>query len=228
MCFHRSAMKKFIVTLSTALAVHAQGALIISQYVETNSGSTPKGIELWNNGTSTIDFSVSALDVLKGTNGATPASDFGLASGTIASGEVIVIGTTDIGTYLDTTFGNGSPGSSTVQFFLEGFTFNGDDSLVITVGGSNEDVFGTPGSDPGSSWTGGGVDTKNQNLTIINGTTAGSTGFTNPSTRFTAGAALPSAAGGLAGFGVAPAAVPEPSTAVLSGLALLGLVRRKR
>ncbi|MDB4369271.1 hypothetical protein N9Z19_00430 [Akkermansiaceae bacterium] len=204
----------------------AQAALIISQYVDTNSGTTPKGIELWNNGGSTIDFSTSNLDVLKGTNGGTPSSDFTLNVGTIAAGEVIVIGTSDMGDYLDATFGDGSAGSSSVQFFQESFTFNGDDSLVIRLGVGDEDIFGTPGSDPGASWSGSGVSTANQNIALNAGVTAGSTGFTDPSTRFSTISTTPAGAGGLAGFGVAP--VPEPSTALLGSIALLGLLRRKR
>jgi len=42
---------------------------IISQYVETNSGTVPKGIEVWNNTTETLDFSTNALIVQQGTNG---------------------------------------------------------------------------------------------------------------------------------------------------------------
>ena len=41
----------------------ASGDLIISQYVETNSGITPKGIELWNATGATIDFGTDELVV---------------------------------------------------------------------------------------------------------------------------------------------------------------------
>ncbi len=44
---------------------------IISQYVETESGSNPKGIEIWNNTTSEMDFSINNLIIQQGTNGAT-------------------------------------------------------------------------------------------------------------------------------------------------------------
>ena len=147
-------MKKTLLTLATvvALSTGAQAQLLLSQYVETNTGSTPKGIELWNAGSTTIDFGVTGLTVLKGTNGAAPSSDFTLNSGSLAAGAVIVIGSSDIGVYLDNTFGAG-----TVQYALKPFTFNGDDSLVIQLGGIQQDVFGTPGSDPGSAWSGNGV-----------------------------------------------------------------------
>ena len=43
---------------------------IISQYVETNSGSTPKGIEIWNNtGVDIIFSATNNLQVYQGTTG---------------------------------------------------------------------------------------------------------------------------------------------------------------
>ena len=209
------------------LTAAAPGAVIISQYVETNSGTQPKGLELWNAGSATIDFSVDNLVVEKGVNGGAPAADFTLTSGTIAPGEVIVVGTSDIGTYLDETFGDGSAGSSTVQFFTKAFSFNGNDSLVITVGGTTEDVFGMPGDS--NTWTGNGVSTANQNIALKPGITTGDTaGWTDPSIRFSTVSTNPVdiANGGLEGFGVAP--VPEFGSAILGGLGLLTLLRRRR
>ena len=169
---------------------------IISQYVETNSGTTPKGIEIWNNTGSTLDFLTNTLDILQGTNGGAPASTFTLATGTLASGAVIVIGTSDMET---TTTGNGS------VFYLKGFTFNGDDALVVKYGGTTTDVFGTPGSDPGSAWTGNGVSTANQNIQLKAGITAGDVvGWTDPSLRFEIVSTDPIGTGGLDGFGLAP------------------------
>jgi len=225
-------MKTKLILLITALGLtvaSAQADLLISQYIETNSGTTPKGIELWNSGLTTIDFSVTNLDVLKGTNGGAPSSDFTLNVGTLLSGEVLVIGTTDIGTYLNATFGVGI-----IQYHEEGFTFNGDDSLVVNLDGTITDVFGEPGSDPGSSWDGSGVSTRNQNIQLIESPspiTAGTlTGFTDPSTRFTIVSTDPNGAGGLTGFGVSP--IPEPSSIVLMTLvglaAVVNLRKRKK
>ena len=42
--------------LLLALSFNNSFGQIISQYVETNSGSTPKGVEIWNNTGSTLDF----------------------------------------------------------------------------------------------------------------------------------------------------------------------------
>ncbi|MFC7336494.1 hypothetical protein ACFQY0_04830 [Haloferula chungangensis] len=214
------------VIAGSALVTTSPSAIIISQYVETNSGTTPKGIELWNTGASTIDFSVDNLIVNKGVNGDPLEDDFTLTSGTMAPGEIIVIGTSDMGTYLDNTFGNGTQGSSPVQFFSKSFTFNGDDSLSIQVGINTEDIFGTPGTDPGSSWSEFGVSTANQNIGLNPGITTGSSGFTDPSIRFSTVSTDPSGENGLEGFGVAP--IPEPSIALLGGLGLLALIRRRR
>ena len=64
-------MKNIIktITLSFALLTLLNGSIIISQYVVTNSGNYPKGIELWNVSGATIDFSSSNLDIRQGTNG---------------------------------------------------------------------------------------------------------------------------------------------------------------
>ena len=216
-----------IIPVFFASVLLSQGAVIISQYVETDSGTTPKGIEIWNTGTTTIDFSIDALVVNKGVNGGALSADFTLSAGTMAPDEVIVIGTSDIGTYLDDTFGDGSAGSSTIQFFAKSFTFNGNDSLSITVGGVTQDVFGNPGSDPGSSWSGESVATANSNIALNAGITSGDTdGWTDPTTRFTTVSSSPTSPGGLSGFGVAP--VPEPAIALLGAFGLLGLLRRRR
>lgn len=220
-------MKKLAATLAvaaiTAGAVHGQ--LVISQYVDTNSGTTPKGIEVWNAGNSTIDFSVTNLVVLKGTNGGALTSDFTLSVGTLNAGDVWVIGTSDFDTYLTDTFGAGN-----YNYSVKAFTFNGDDSLQIQLDGVAQDTFGTVGVDPGSAWSGSGVSSADQNIQLKEGITSGDVaGWSDPSTRFetvsTAPATLPA---GLEGFGVAP--VPEPSTWALIALGsafVLWRVRRK-
>ncbi|NVJ89211.1 MAG: lamin tail domain-containing protein [Flavobacteriaceae bacterium] len=134
----------------------------------------------------------------KGTNGAATSSDFTLSTGTLAVGDVIVIGTSDMQT---TTENNGA------TFFEKSFTFNGDDALVVKYGGTTTDIFGTPGSDPGSSWSGSGVSTANQNISLKSGITSGDTdGWTDPSERFenTADGST------LTGFGIAPTAANTP------------------
>ncbi|MEQ8523240.1 lamin tail domain-containing protein [Gracilimonas sp.] len=181
-----------LMLLSFSLGVQGQ---IISQYIETSSGTTPKGIEIWNNTSSTLDFSVDNLVIKKGTNGDPLEEDYTVSSGTLAPGDVMVIGTSDIETYLT------NEGLTSILFEEKSFTFNGDDALSVEYGGVETDVFGDPGTgDPGSGWSGNGVQTYNQNIELNEGITTGSTGFTDPSTRFS------QVAGGtdLTGFGIAP------------------------
>ena len=67
-------------------------AVLISQYVETNSGTTPKGIELWNPTASDITFSPgNALTIEQGTNGATPTTLVTINSGGLPAGGVLVV-----------------------------------------------------------------------------------------------------------------------------------------
>lgn len=166
---------------------------IISQYFETNSGTTPKGIEIWNNTASTLDFSSNNLIIKKGVNGGLPNTDFTLSSGTLVSNAVIVVGTSDMEAE---ALANGA------VFHLKPFTFNGDDALEIWYGSTKTDVFGNPGLDPGTNWSGSGVATSDQNISLKAGIQTGDlVGWTDPSTRFETTATDNS----LTGFGIAPA-----------------------
>ena len=191
-------MKKFILLFMALFSFAMAGsAQIISQYIETNSGTEPKGIEIWNNTDSQLDFSSNTLDILKGANGNPLSSVFTLTSGTLAAGDVLVIGTSNLES---TTTGNGS------DFYEHAFTFNGNDALQVEYGGTIVDVFGTPEEDPGSAWEGNGVSTANQNIALLDGITSGDTdGWTDPSTRFETISEDPVGTGGDEGFGVAPA-----------------------
>jgi len=198
------------------------GQLIISQYIETNSGTAPKGIELYNNTGATINFAATPLTVFQGTNGGalSQLTAANVSTGTLASQAVLVIGTADIGTYLVNN------GLSSVTFVSFNFGFNGDDALEIRLNGVIQDTFGTPGSDPITSWpspSGGSPSTANQNIEVtcafVNSFAFGAA-FTDPAVRFsfvanaTPGSGL--GAAGLAGFGVAPNCPPPACTATLS------------
>jgi hypothetical protein len=189
-------LKIFLFLLWTTFSYNINGQ-IISQYIETTSGATPKGIEIWNNTAETLDFSVNNLVIEKGANGSSPSVYYTLSSGTLAARAVIVIGTSDLQT---TTESNGA------TFYLKAFDFNGDDALVVKSGATTTDVFGEPGSDPGTSWNGDGVSTANNNISLKDGITTGDTdGWTDPSIRFetTANGTTDT------GFGIAP---PPPPT----------------
>jgi hypothetical protein len=173
-------------------------AQIISQYVETDSGTSPKGLEILNNTSAALDFSVDNLIIEKGTNGGAPSPDFTIDSGVLQPGEVLVVGTTDM---------QPAATANSVLFFEKNFTFNGDDALVLKLGTTTTDVFGNPNNDPGSAWEANGVSTRNSNIALLSSITSGElVGFTDPSTRFETINTTPSdiANGGLDGFGVAP------------------------
>ncbi len=191
---------KLLLTFSLVLfTVGWVNGQIISQYIDTDSGTTPKGIEIWNNTGSSIDFSVTNLEIWKGTNGGAPSLDVTVNSGILADGDVWVIGTSDIGTYL-TGEGLGS------NYTEEAFTFNGDDALEVYLDGVKTDVFGDPGADPGTGWSGSGVQTWDQNISLLSGITTGDTdGWTDPSIRFE----TTNTDNSLTGFGVAPVVVAD-------------------
>ena len=198
------------ILIFTTKEVEGQSRIIISQYIETSSGRSPKGIELWNPTSEPVDFSTDTLTVLLGRNGGTFSVDVIVANGQLSGGAVMVIGTSDIGTYLS------DQGLSDVMYIENNFTFNGDDALQIQLGGTIEDTFGNPGDDPGLSWDGNGVSTKNSNIELIEGITTGSSGgFTDPSERYK----TVSTDNSLTGFGIAPVGTvvaepkPEPSEA---------------
>jgi len=175
-------MKTKLLLLTLLMSAFSWGqSVVISQYIETNSGSVPKGIEIFNVSGSNIVFSASNnLQIYVGVNGAACASVVNIISGTLAADQVWVIGTSDLTAYA-TTNGTNLSGTSTFAF-----TFNGDDAVSVYLGGVLQDMFGTCGSDPGAAWTAGSVSTANQNIQLIDGTCTGdSDGWTDPSLRFT-------------------------------------------
>jgi len=196
-------MKRFLTIMSLLLLVSygANAQIIISQYIETNSGTVPKGIELWNTSAGTIDFSVTNLDILKSANGGTASSTFLINTGTIAPGEVIVVGTANMN-----------------PDYEKGFNFNGDDGLIIKLDGIVVDVFGDPetGDPPGTGWLGNGIQTYNQNIQLKAGITSGDTdGWLDPSERFELVSADP--VNDMTGFGTAPQmATTDPTLTIIS------------
>lgn len=222
-------MKKIVAILMVmGLGASVNADLIISQYVDTDSGTHPKGIELWNSGESSIDFSTDNLDVEKGTNGDTPSSVFTLNTGSLAAGAVMVIGSDESG---DPLFDYMESNYPTVAYFRDAsFTHNGDDAFQVKLDGVITDIFGNPGSDPGDEWVGNGVSTQDQNIQLKEGadliTEGDAEGWTDPSIRFTTVSTSPTGSGGLEGFGVSP--IPEPTTfALFAALGAFGLLRRR-
>jgi len=186
---------KLILILPFILMSQSYGNLIISQYIDTNSGTSPKGIELWNVSGSTINFASTNLEIKKGVNGATPSTDFTLSSGTLGNGCVIVVGSS--GDLATVSNNNGA------THYAESFTFNGNDALEIYLGGTLTDMFGTSGVNPGSAWSGSGVSTEDQNIKLNAGICSGDVdGWSDPSTRFSTVSTDP--VNDQTGFGIAP------------------------
>jgi hypothetical protein len=201
-------------TISTTIVAfmaflsYINAGLIISQYVETNSGSHPKGIELWNKTGDTIDFAVTPLVVYRSSGAGDLYDKFTLSTGTLLDSAVMVVGSNQINDYLTETFG-----ADVVQHHYNALGFSGDDALQIRLGGVVTDTFGTPGTDPGAAYkdtpTSATVQTQNSSIALKSGYTIGDVdGWTDPSERFETISTNPAnsndATGGLAGFGVAP------------------------
>jgi hypothetical protein len=174
----------FLIAMLFALAplsAHAQD-IFVTQYVETESGTTPKGVELINNTGALIDFSVTPLIFEVYVNGnSSPTTQAEVTSGTLGDLEVIVVGGDDLATYM----AREKPG---VLFVNDSFSFNGDDAIEVLLDGVRQDVIGQIGTDPGSAWEGNGVSTAGQNIAIQEGIATGDKNGSDPydpSTRFT-------------------------------------------
>ncbi|WP_228853573.1 lamin tail domain-containing protein [Aegicerativicinus sediminis] len=177
-----------------------QSKIIISQYIDTETGTTPKGIELFNVSNSYIAFSpTNKLEIYRGLNGGPCQQIISIDNGILYQNEVMVFGTNDVINYATT---NGTDLSS-AHFY--NFTFNGNDAIEIYLGGVLQDQFGTCGMDPGNYWQGSGVKTADQNIAIKNGLCVGDPdGWLDPSERFTTISSTPSI--NLTGMGTAPQA----------------------
>ncbi|MFT5856887.1 MAG: endonuclease/exonuclease/phosphatase family metal-dependent hydrolase [Verrucomicrobiales bacterium] len=194
------------------------GRILISQYIESATGSAPRGLELFNCGTEDINLFHEPIHVVQYTNGSNNGSITARAEiGLLPAGKVVVVGGTTIGNYLvsqgliptpvppldsaptGTAYANGA---GEVVFIKDPLQFSGDDALEIQFAFGLSDVFGNIGEDPGSAWQSNGVSTAAQNLSILEDLATPSVGFTQPHLRFsnTAPGDDP------IGFGIPPAA----------------------
>jgi len=166
-------MKKSLLITAALLSTSAIFAqctdLFISEYVEGSSQN--KALEVYNPTLNTIDLSDYVIK--RYSNGSLTATEQLILSGTIASGEAIVIvnGQTDS----TNTFGFVDPVlfamgdiSGTGDHADSPMFFNGDDALTLEkTNGAIIDIFGKVGEDPGSAWT----DDASANYTDANGGT---------------------------------------------------------
>ncbi|NNV55607.1 DUF5689 domain-containing protein [Limnovirga soli] len=119
--------------------------LIFSEYIEGSSNN--KYIEIYNAGSAAADLSRYIVKLYaNGTTTATNSAklDTLVGSSTLAPGAILVLKQPSAVLAL--------PGGVTA-FSSSVCNFNGDDALTIEKDGTVIDVFGTVGTDPGTSWT---------------------------------------------------------------------------
>ncbi|MGP5157167.1 ExeM/NucH family extracellular endonuclease [Pseudoalteromonas prydzensis] len=133
-----------------SLSAPASANLIISEYVEGSSNN--KAIELYN--TSSSDITLDGYTLGLYSNGNTSVGNKIDLSGTLAANATYVI----INAGSNDELKAKGDIESTVTYF------NGDDALVLMQGETVIDSFGQRGTDPGSYWSEGGVQTQNQTL----------------------------------------------------------------
>lgn len=209
-----------IMAFSAIAAVSSQGALIITGILDgPRTGGTPKGIELYAT-TAIADLSVYTVD--NANNGLAFDGTTIALSGSVAAGEYIYIASETVGFTAYFGFAPDFTGSS--------LNVNGDDVVGLFLNATLVDVYGVLGvdgsgqvwdyadgfayrkNDTGPSatfipadWTFSGIDALDiQGTSGVNGDDS----VTVPFGTFTA--------------------VPEPTAALLGGLGLLALLRRRR
>jgi predicted extracellular nuclease len=131
----------------TPVATAATTDLFISEYIEGSSFN--KAIEIYNGTGAPIDLGAGSYALELYSNGAVAATQSVFLAGMIADGDVFVVSRTDA-----------DPAILAVADQLAPLVinFNGDDAVVLRKGGAVIDAFGQTGVDPGSEWSGGGVD----------------------------------------------------------------------
>ncbi len=227
---------------SLALLGSAPGALIISEIVDGNriasdgsAGASPDPfltfVEITNTGASTVDLS--NFDIINFNNGDSTAS----FSSTALVGSLAAGGTFFFAYESDPGGGDTSAFERTYGFAPNQFAgskfINGDDVItlldtpypggdVALDTGTIVDVFGVLGVDgTGQVWE--YMDTSaSRNPSVTDGTST-----FNPS-EWTFNAPNSLDGGGAAEHQAQTSVVPEPSIALLGGLGLLGLIRRRR
>ena len=147
----------FTVTVPALLEPASLAPLFFSEYGDGDGGSC-KYVEVYNPTNAEVDLS--NYSIVKGGNGTTFADSDSVEvlTGMLAAGAVVVVGNPAC---LDLTDQAQDATVSTPTFPLTGIMFmastnvgyiNGDDALGLFFGETLIDVFGTNGTDPGSSW----------------------------------------------------------------------------
>ena len=156
-------MKRILLSLGAILTISMSAQdcaeLFISEYIESINNNN--AIEIYNPTNSSIDLA--GYTINRYSNGASSGPESFQLGGTIASGDVIVIGngqldSIDLGTYwslpVDPVFYallddhcNGDYDANST------FYFNGNDAMTLEKNGNTVDIFGKVGENPGNAWT---------------------------------------------------------------------------
>lgn len=145
--------------------------LFISEYIE-GSGTT-RAVEIYNNTGASVDLSNYTITNYYNGNSSVSSSYTYTLSGTLNHGETYVLYHTSSVTAIENA-------AQTADIYFgssSGFiNFNGDDAIVLAKNGTDLDVIGVIGVDPGSSWPVDGQSTANSTLvrksTVLNPTTS--------------------------------------------------------
>ncbi|MBT3418039.1 MAG: T9SS type A sorting domain-containing protein [Flavobacteriales bacterium] len=156
-------MKKLLLSLTIIFAFNANSQdcseLFISEYVEGPGNNN--AIEIYNPTNSSIDLAGYIIN--RYSNGSSSGPESWQLGGTIASGDVIVIGNGQIDSVWVSTYWS-LPVDPSFYSMLDlhcngdydansTFYFNGDDAMTLEKNGSIIDILGKVGEDPGSAWT---------------------------------------------------------------------------
>jgi len=157
-------MKNFLllITSCSSLLLGAQNDcsdLFISEYVEGPANNN--AIEIYN--PTNLDIDLTGYTVNRYGNGSSTDPEVWQLSGTINSGDVIVVGNGQLDSVWVSTYWS-LPVDPNFFALLDDhcngdysanntFYFNGDDAITIEKNGSIVDIFGKVGEDPGMAWT---------------------------------------------------------------------------
>ena len=157
-------MKNFLllITSCSSLLLGAQNDcsdLFISEYVEGPANNN--AIEIYN--PTSLDIDLTGYTVNRYGNGSSTDPEVWQLSGTINSGDVIVVGNGQLDSVWVSTYWS-LPVDPNFFALLDDhcngdysanntFYFNGDDAITIEKNGSIVDIFGKVGEDPGMAWT---------------------------------------------------------------------------
>ena len=140
--------------------------LFFSEYAEGSSNH--KYFEIYNPTSAAI--SLSGYTVYLSGNGGSYTNTF-TSNASIASGDVYMISTNSLDSATQAL-------ADTAMGYPSVAHYNGDDALILMNGTDTIDVIGTPGVDPGSSWTVGTGSTANHTLVRKATVDMGSTDWT--------------------------------------------------